>query len=712
MGVGGAVIGARWRVVAGLLAGLASSMGVAAPEVPAAVASRLAAGQPAGLIVEYDVDAEDRALEALRTRRGVQRDDDVIGQARRARYKAVKDAVEIAAGGSEVATDRDYSHLPMSAKRFTSRAALNHFLADARIKAVYEDIELHPVLAQSLPLIEQPAAAAVGYQGAGTTVAVIDDGIDYTRTDFGSCTAPGAPASCRVVVAQDFGSGSTDKSHGTNVSATVLGVAPGSRIAMLNVFSGTTASSSAILSAINWAIANASTYNIAAMNLSLGDGKKYTSACATNNAFLTPFNRARAVGITVVTAAGNDMYTDGISWPACSPNAISVGAVYDANVGGVSWGSSLCTDSTTAANKVACFSDSASFMTIMAPGAMVTAGGSTKGGTSQAAPHVAGAVAVLRAAFPAETLAQTQTRLTNSGVTVTDTRNGLIFPRLDLANSARPANDAFSSRITVASSGGSATGTNLLASVETGEPAHAGLVDTHTVWYTWTAPASGQFIFKTAGSSVNTVVAAYTGSSLSTLNPVASDATAGGASVVFQAQSGTSYALAVDGASGASGSLNLVWTFNSAPKANLAVALNTPTSVVVGYEAPVQVTVSNVGPQTATGVKAVITLPEGTAFVSGDTGCTANGQIVTCVMGSITSGGSATATLMVAWNTLDTETVSVSVGSEVSDPVATDNAVASQTVVQLDAADVPVMPPAAVALLGVVLLGAIRRARR
>ena len=52
-------------------------------------------------------------------------------------------------------------------------------------------------------------------------------------------------------------------------------------------------------------------------------------------------------------------------------------------------------------------------------------------GTSQAAPHVAGAVAVLRAVFPGETLDQTVARLTN-GVVVTDSKNGITKPRLNL----------------------------------------------------------------------------------------------------------------------------------------------------------------------------------------------------------------------------------------------------------------------------------------
>src|SRR5262249_48249712 len=145
---------------------------------------------------------------------------------------------------------------------------------------------------------------------------------------------------------------------------------------------------SEILAAINWCIANRSIYNIVAINLSLGGGASSTP-CA-QDAFAAGIASARAAGILAAGAAGNAGYTSQLAPPACVPAAVSVGAVYDANVGGV--GYSGCQDPSTTADQVTCFSNSAPFLTLLAPGALITAGGYTMAGTSQATPHVAGAI--------------------------------------------------------------------------------------------------------------------------------------------------------------------------------------------------------------------------------------------------------------------------------------------------------------------------------
>ncbi len=169
--------------------------------------------------------------------------------------------------------------------------------------------------------------------------------------------------------------------------------------------------------------------------MSLGvPNQKYTSECP-NSGYATVFANARAAGIVPVVAAGNDGFADGVSSPACTPGAVRVGAVYDSNVGGLAWGGTppTCIDRTTAADQVACFSNGGKLLTLLAPGAMITAGGYTMGGTSQAAPHVAGAIAALRGGVSStETIDQTINRLKTTGKPITDRRSGLVFPRIDL----------------------------------------------------------------------------------------------------------------------------------------------------------------------------------------------------------------------------------------------------------------------------------------
>ncbi|WP_288422027.1 S8 family serine peptidase [uncultured Acinetobacter sp.] len=333
---------------------------------------------------------------------------------------------------------RDYNNLPLAFYRVSNREALVDLLNDPNVKAVYPNRINQPTTMESLPLINQPQANTKGFNGTGSSVAVLDTGVNYLHSDFG-CTAVNTPSStCRVVYsfdsAPDDGS-LDDNGHGSNVSAIVSKVATKTKIIGIDVFRSGSAYDSDILAGINWAVNNAKTYNIKAINLSLGvPGVKYKSECS-NSSYGTAFANARAAGVVPVVATGNDAFPDGISSPACVAGAVRVGAVYDSNIGSVSWGNPVkCTDSTTAADKVACFSNGGSLVTLLAPGAMITAGGYTMGGTSQATPHVAGAIALLRAnsVTPTETIDQTINRLRTTGKPITDPRTGLVFPRIDL----------------------------------------------------------------------------------------------------------------------------------------------------------------------------------------------------------------------------------------------------------------------------------------
>lgn len=125
--------------------------------------------------------------------------------------------------------------------------------------------------------------------------------------------------------------------------------------------------------------------------------------------------------------------------------------------------------------------------------------------------------------------------------------------------STRPANDNFANRITLTGRSLTTTGTNTGATKETNEPKHAGNVGGKSVWWSWTAPASGYVTLDTAGSNFRTLIGVYTGTGLTSLRKVDGIRLTlrGAMTFTFRAQAGKTYQIAVDGFNGASGNLNL-----------------------------------------------------------------------------------------------------------------------------------------------------------
>jgi hypothetical protein len=240
-----------------------------------------------------------------------------------------------------------------------------------------------------------------------------------------------------------------------------------------------------------------------------------------------------------------------------------VGAVYDANVGAFSY-PAVCSDATTAADKVVCFSNSASFLSLLAPGALITAAGATYAGTSQAAPHVSGAVGLLRSAYPSESVDATVTRLTSRGVNITDPRNSLVKPRIDVLAALGAVNDQFAAAVSLAGQSGSVYAYNIDATKEAGEPAHAGNSGGKSVWWTWTPPLTGPVILTTLGSDFDTLLAVYTGSNPASLSLTAennNNPPGSTSAVSFTATAGTNYHIAVDGVAATWGTIKLTWSY-------------------------------------------------------------------------------------------------------------------------------------------------------
>lgn len=162
---------------------------------------------------------------------------------------------------------------------------------------------------------------------------------------------------------------------------------------------------------------------------------------------------------------------------------------------------------------------------------------------------------------------------------------------------AAPSNDNFANAQLLTGTSANAAGTNVEATAEIGESIHDPTVSglsaanqqalNDSVWWKWTAPTSGQVTVNTFGSSIDTVLAAYTGTAANSLTQVARNNDANGtlqSSLTFIASANTTYYFAVDGVGGAQGSLNITLDTPAAIAANqvFQVSENAATGAAIG----------------------------------------------------------------------------------------------------------------------------------
>ena len=223
---------------------------------------------------------------------------------------------------------------------------------------------------------------------AGVTAYVIDTGIRISQQDFGGRASYGWDFIGNDSVAADC------NGHGTHVAGTIggatYGVAKNVKLVSVRVLDcNGSGSYSAIIAGIDWVTAHAAKPAVA--NMSLGG----VNSAALNNAV----TRSIAAGVTYAVAAGNDGKNACNYSPAATPDAITVGA-------------------TDAGDVRASFSNYGSCVDIFAPGVRITSDSyksdtatQSMSGTSMAAPHVAGAAALVLGAYPGWSPAQVRAAL-------------------------------------------------------------------------------------------------------------------------------------------------------------------------------------------------------------------------------------------------------------------------------------------------------------
>jgi hypothetical protein len=197
-----------------------------------------------------------------------------------------------------------------------------------------------------------------------------------------------------------------------------------------------------------------------------------------------------------------------------------------------------------------------------------------------------------------------------------------------------PANDNFANAIILQGPSGSVAGDNFDATRQAGEPdpshEEAARIGRRSVWYFWTAPASGSVTMTTAGSDYDTTLGAYTGSSPGALTPAGpnaenDDVTLGEvvhSRITFTATAGTTYRIMVNGWNSETGTFKLNW---AAPAPPPTFQLGSATAAALERDGTVGILITRTG--TLTGSQTVTYQTSGGTATAGTDYVAAGGTV-------------------------------------------------------------------------------------
>lgn len=362
---------------------------------------------------------------------------------RKATLAETVESVLQAVSPEDFTLERKYKSLPAISGAATGSGILALAALD-EVEHVGLNHELRPDLVEAASLIRADLTHSdLGVTGEGVVIAVLDTGVD---TDHPLLAGDINHQACLLEVAEcpagDVTSAEDFDGHGTHVTGIItssgppVGIAPDAKIDAFKVMgdTGPTSFIATILAAYDEIITSHPEVNLITMSIGTNASHPAGSCEIISPALTSAVAAVRTMGVLTFVSAGNGGGKDGLSYPACLSDVVSVGAVYDANFGLRNWGG--CTDANALAGEVVCFSQSDGSLDLLAPGSEIVStwlGGGLMpaSGTSMAAPAAAAVAALVLESEPLLSPASLLARIKDRGVPVTDAANGITSCRVD-----------------------------------------------------------------------------------------------------------------------------------------------------------------------------------------------------------------------------------------------------------------------------------------